>query len=86
MQPWPLVRKNKLDSLFHEISFTSNLNCSSAMILCVRTSMNETRSSLLPTAIVLPSGAQAIFIFSPLVETVAAAFDDLDSQIRTEKG
>ena len=86
MQPWPLVRKNKLDSLFHEISFTSNLNCSSAMILCVRTSMNETRSSLLPTAIVFPSGAQAILIFSPLVEMVAAAFDDLDSQIRTEKG
>ena len=48
--------------------------------------MNETRSSLLPTAIVLPSGAQAILIFSPLVEMVAAAFDDLDSQIRTEKG
>ena len=32
---------------------------------------------------VLPSGAQAILMFSPLVEIVAAAFDDLDSQIRT---
>jgi hypothetical protein len=32
---------------------------------------------------VLPSGAQAILMFSPLVEMVAAAFDDLDSQIRT---
>ena len=111
MQPWPLVKKNRLDSLFHDISLTSNLNCSSAIILCVRTSMNETRSSLLPTAMVLPailnvilitilikipnqnfnnlkrmvlpSGAQAILMFSPLVEMVAAAFDDLDSQIRT---
>lgn len=65
MQPCPLVRKNKLLCLFHEISFTSKLNCSSALILCVRVSMKVTRSSLFPTAIVLPSGDHVILIFSP---------------------
>lgn len=65
MQPCPFVRKKKLLCLFHEISFTSKLNCSSALILCVRVSMKVTRSSLFPTAIVLPSGDHVILIFSP---------------------
>lgn len=65
MQPCPFVRKNKLLCLFHEISFTSKLNCSSALILWVRVSMKVTRSSLFPTAMVLPSGDHVILIFSP---------------------
>ncbi|CAG5993536.1 unnamed protein product, partial [Menidia menidia] len=50
MQPLPLVRKNMSLSLFQEISFTSNLNCSSALERCVLASMKVTTSSLLPTA------------------------------------
>jgi hypothetical protein len=65
MHPCPFVRKKKLLCLFHEISFTSKLNCSSALILCVRVSMKVTRSSLFPTAIVFPSGDHVILIFSP---------------------
>lgn len=68
MQPCPFVRKKKLLCLFHEISFTSKLNCSSALILCVRVSMKVTRSSLFPTAIVLPSGDHVMLIFSPREE------------------
>lgn len=63
--PWPLVRKKRSPWLFHEISLTSNLNCSSARDLCVLASMKVTRSSLLPTAMVLPSGDQHMLMFSP---------------------
>lgn len=52
MQPPPLVRKNMSLSLFQEISFTSNLKCSSALEECVLASMKVTTSSLLPTAMV----------------------------------
>ena len=45
--------------------------------------MNVTRSSLLPTAMVLPSGAQAMLIFSPLVGMVAIALVDLVFHMRT---
>ena len=67
MLPCPLVMKNKSPSLFQEISFTSNLNCSSALDLCVLMSMKVMRSSLLPTAIVLPSGDQQMLMFSPVM-------------------
>ena len=53
------------------------------MILWVLASMNVTRSSLFPTAMVLPSGAQEMLIFSPFVGMVAIALVDLVSQIRT---
>lgn len=66
MQPLPLVRKNMLLSLFQEISFTSNLNCSSVFGRWVLTSMNVTISSLFPTAMVWPSGLQQMLIFSPI--------------------
>lgn len=66
MQPFPLVRKNMSLSLFHEISFTSNLNCSSALERCVLASMKVTTSSLFPTAMVWPSGLQQMLMFSPL--------------------
>lgn len=65
MQPFPLVRKNMLLSLFQEISFTSNLNCSSALERCVLASMKVTTSSLFPTAMVCPSGLQQMLMFSP---------------------
>lgn len=65
MQPCPLVKKNNDDSLFHDISLTSKLNCSSSIILLVLESIKVTKSSLLPTAIVLPSGDHVILIFSP---------------------
>lgn len=65
MQPLPLVRKNMLLSLFQEISFTSNLNCSSALERCVLASMKVTTSSLFPTAMVCPSGLQQMLMFSP---------------------
>lgn len=65
IQPLPFVRKNMLLSLFQEISLTSNLNCSSALERCVLASMNVTTSSLLPTAMVCPSGLQQILMFSP---------------------
>lgn len=52
MQPLPFVRKNMSLSLFQEISFTSNLNCSSALERCVLASMKVTTSSLFPTAMV----------------------------------
>lgn len=82
-QPWPFVRKNKSLLLFHAISFTSKLNCSSARILCVRVSMNVTKSSLLPTAIVLPSGDHVMLIFSPFVLMVVAFLPARTSQMRT---
>lgn len=65
MQPPPLVRKNMSLSLFQEISLTSNLNCSSALERCVLASMKVTTSSLLPTAMVWPSGLQQMLMFSP---------------------
>ena len=65
MLPCPLVRKKRSPSLFHDISFTSNLYCSSLLDLWLLTSMNVIRSSLFPTAIVLPSGDQHILMFSP---------------------
>lgn len=65
MQPLPFVRKNMSLSLFQEISFTSNLNCSSALERWVFASMNVTTSSLFPTAIVWPSGLQQMLMFSP---------------------
>lgn len=65
IQPLPFVRKNMLLSLFQEISLTSNLNCSSAFERCVLASMKVTTSSLLPTAMVCPSGLQQILMFSP---------------------
>lgn len=65
MQPFPLVRKNMLLSLFQEISLTSNLNCSSAFERCVLASMKVTTSSLFPTAMVCPSGLQQMLMFSP---------------------
>lgn len=65
IQPLPLVRKNMLLSLFQEISLTSNLNCSSAFERCVLASMKVTTSSLLPTAMVCPSGLQQMLMFSP---------------------
>lgn len=83
MQPWPLVKKNKSLVLFQAISFTSKLNCSSARILCVRVSMNVTISSLLPTAIVFPSGDQVILIFSPFVLIVVEHLPTRTSQMRT---
>lgn len=79
----PLVKKRRSDGLLHDISLTSNLNCSSRTILWDLASMNVTRSSLLPTAMVLPSGAQAMLIFSPLVGMVAIALVDLVSHMRT---
>jgi len=72
MLPCPLVRKNRSASLFQLISFTSNLNCSSARGLCVFTSINVTRSSLLPTAIVWPSGDQHTLMFSPAPSSLAS--------------
>ena len=63
--PCPLVKKNKSPSLFHEISFTSELNCFSTFERCVLVSMNVTKSTLFPTAIVEPSGDQQMFMFSP---------------------
>lgn len=63
--PCPLVRKNKSPVLFQLNSFTSNLNCSSFFVLWVFASIKVTKSSLLPTAIVLPSGDQLMLIFSP---------------------
>ena len=63
--PGPLVRKNRSPAWFQLISLTSNLNCSSARILCDLVSMKVTRSSLLPTAIPCPSGAQQMLMFSP---------------------
>ena len=65
IQPCPLVKKKRSPLLSQEISFTSNLNCSSTLVLCVFASMNVTRSSLLPTAIVLPLGDQQMLRFSP---------------------
>merc|ERR1719458_2065835 len=58
MQLRPLVRKKRSLAMFHEISFTSNLNCLSAFTLYVLLSIKVTRSSLFPTAIVCPSGLQ----------------------------
>lgn len=84
MHPWPLVKKNKSLVLFHEISLTSKLYCSSALILCVRASINVTKSSLFPTAIVSPFGAQVILIFSPFVGIVATDFCCRVSHIRTD--
>ncbi|KAL2720500.1 hypothetical protein V1478_010076 [Vespula squamosa] len=46
-------------------------------------SMNVTRSSLFPTAMVLPSGDHDILIFSPLVLILAVHFWVRVSQIRT---
>lgn len=63
MQPWPLVRKKRSLAMFHEISFTSNLNCLSAFTLYVLLSIKVTRSSLFPTAIVCPSGLQVMLMF-----------------------
>lgn len=82
-QPWPLVRKNWSLSLFHEISLTSKWNCCSARILWVRVSMNVIRSSLLPTAMVLPSGDHVILIFSPLVLITVGCLFERISQMRT---
>lgn len=82
-QPCPFVKKNWSLVLFHAISLTSKLNCSSARILCVRVSMNVTKSSLLPTAIVFPSGDQVMLMFSPFVLIIVGCFPDLMSQIRT---
>lgn len=65
-----MVRKNKSEVLFQDISFTSKLNCSSTTLYDL-VSINETRSSLLPTAIVFPLGDHAILIFSPFVGIVA---------------
>lgn len=45
--------------------------------------MNVTKSSLLPTAIVLPSGDHVILIFSPLVLIVVAFLPARISQMRT---
>ena len=42
--------------------------------------MKVTRSSLLPTAMVLPSGDQVMLMFSPLVLMVVTALLDLASQ------
>jgi len=67
-QPSPFVRKNRSLVLFHEISFTSNWNCFSIFILVVLVSIKVTRSSLFPTAIVFPSGAHVILMFSPVNE------------------
>ena len=65
MWPLPDVMKNRLFSWFQEISFTSKRNCSSRTILRCRTSMNDTRSSLFPTAIVWPFGDHEMLMFSP---------------------
>jgi hypothetical protein len=73
MQPCPLVKKNRSDVLFHDISLTSKFDCSSATILLVLVSMKETKSSLFPTAIVFPSGDHAIFMFSPFVLIIVEA-------------
>uniref|UniRef100_A0A6B0UX71 Uncharacterized protein n=1 Tax=Ixodes ricinus TaxID=34613 RepID=A0A6B0UX71_IXORI len=74
MHPCPLVRKKWVFALFQEISFTSNLNCWSVRTLWERTSMKDTRSSLLPTAIVCPSGDQQMLMFSPFVPTTVTDF------------
>jgi len=63
--PFPLVKKNRSPSLFQLISLTSNLNCSSTRALKVLASINVTKSSLFPTAMVWPSGDQHTLIFSP---------------------
>lgn len=55
----------------------------SPQILRVRVSINVTRSSLLPTAIVFPSGDQVMLIFSPFVLIIVGNFPALTSQIRT---
>lgn len=83
MHPWPFVKKNKSLVLFQAISFTSKLNCSSARTLSVRVSMNVTKSSLFPTAIVWPSGDHVIFIFSPFVLIVVEHLPARTSHIRT---
>lgn len=84
IQPCPFVKKNKLLVLFQDISFTSKLYCSSARILWVRASINVTKSSLFPTAIVSPFGAQVILIFSPFVGIVATDFCWRVSHILTD--
>lgn len=66
-----------------KFSHTSKLNCSSARILCVLVSIKVTRSSLLPTAIVFPSGDHVILIFSPFVLITVAHFPALTSHMRT---
>lgn len=83
MHPWPFVKKNKSLVLFHAISFTSKLNCSSARILYVRVSINVIKSSLLPTAIVFPSGDHVMLIFSPFVFTTVEHLPARTSQMRT---
>ena len=72
--PGPLVRKKRSPSLFQLISLTSNLNCSSCLLLCVLMSINDTRSSLLPTATVDPSGDQHKLRFSPIMQTAFCEF------------
>ena len=64
--PVPEVKNKRLLSLFQLSSFTSNLNDCSARILAILVSIKVTRSSLLPTAMVWPSGDQHMFIFSPI--------------------
>ena len=59
-------------------NFKSNLNYYTILLIKIP---DQNFNNL--KRMVLPSGAQAILMFSPLVEMVAAAFDDLDSQIRT---
>lgn len=83
MQPPPLVRKNMSLSLFQEISFTSNLKCSSALEQCVLASMKVTTSSLLPTAMVWPSGLQQMLMFSP--ENVSRQKQVESQQTKTEQ-
>jgi len=54
----------------YKIRCTSYLNCSSLIILYVRESTKVNKSSLFPTAMVLPLGLHLMLIFSPLVVTV----------------
>lgn len=63
--------------------FTSKLNCSSAHTLWFLVSINVTKSSLFPTAIVFPSGDHVIFMFSPFVLIIVEHFPARTSHIRT---
>lgn len=84
IDPCPFVKKKRSLVLFHDISLTSNPYCSSDFILCVLASMKVTKSSLFPTAIVSPFGAQVMFMFSPLVLMVATHLATLVSHILTD--
>ncbi len=66
-----------------DVSIEKNITGYSYPTLCVLASMKETRSSLLPTAMVFPSGDQSMLMFSPRVETEATHLEARASHILT---